>query len=63
MSELPLFSWRGWLWGSGVWVCSYSTGGTIPMAEWRRWWLYQPQTHMAIFLGRLGLWWPRSAGR
>ena len=32
----------------GVRVSSYSTGGIIPMAEWRRCWLYQPCTHRVI---------------
>ena len=31
-----------------MWACSYSIGGTMPMVEWRRRWLYQVWTHRAI---------------
>ena len=31
-----------------MWACSYSIGGTIPMVEWRRCWLYQVWTHREI---------------
>ncbi len=31
-----------------MWACSYSTGGTIPIAECSRRRLYQPLIHMAM---------------